>query len=84
LLPSSHRSLRRYPLHSIALTPPEPPPAVGATADRRRPPLRPNSGTLQPVGELLVVHGRLPGRQRHRLAGAGRARAPPQLGTQLC
>jgi hypothetical protein len=54
--------------------PPRPPPPAAAEP-RRRPPLRPNHGNLQLLGEHVVEPGRLPGRQRRQLAGVGCARA---------
>jgi hypothetical protein len=44
---------------------------------RRGGPPRPNRNYLSPLGELLVEPHRLPGRERHRLAGIGRSRAAP-------
>jgi hypothetical protein len=50
---------------------PEPPPPCSPVAvERRRAgPLRPNRTYPALLGELVVLHGRLPGRDRRRLAG---------------
>jgi hypothetical protein len=47
--------------------------AVAAKPHRRPTPHLP-SGSLPPLGELMVPHGRFPGRDRRRLAGFGRTR----------
>jgi hypothetical protein len=54
-------------------------PPLAAAGPRRRPPPSLPSGPLPPLGELVVQPGRLPGRDRRRLAGLA-GPAPPLPG----
>jgi hypothetical protein len=49
--------------------------AAVTAAGRRRPTPHLPSGSLPTLGEHVVLHGRLPGRDRRRLVGFGRTRA---------
>jgi hypothetical protein len=63
--------------------PPRQPPPASVDPPRRQP-LRPNSDRLSTLGELLVEHSRLPGREHRRLAGIGRSRAAPHAQGPNC
>jgi hypothetical protein len=58
--------------------------AVTAAGPRRRPTPHLPSGSVPPLGELMVPHGRLPGRDRRRLAGLAGPAPPLGQGPNCC